>query len=176
MKQLIFILSVLFILAVSIGRYSHLKKTAEDGVSLLVPIYVHKIETASLPHTVHFRYHNIIPADQVSEKDSAIIVQRRPSGRARYVRPYAAKEPLRPREHLLKYHIVHEGGLSQKTDRSKIKFAADIYVLRQEKHSEAFTSPKSLAIKYAILKVNEKGEALLAGLTDGNGVVLSKQY
>ncbi|MGN0903616.1 MAG: hypothetical protein ACI4PW_00495 [Alphaproteobacteria bacterium] len=175
-RALIFIAAVLLILSVAGSRRLLLEAAADHGDRILVPVYVQSVEPAGKTVRVRFRYHTVVPATQVSGKGGMIVVRRRPSGRIVFVRSYRPGEPLRPREHLLKYRVAYDGGLSLKTETSRVKFAADVFTAPlTEADRDLLSDRKKWTVRYAVLDIGRNGDAVLSGLADGNGVLLMKR-
>ncbi len=175
-RTLIFIAAVLLILSVAGSRRLLLEAAAAHGDRILIPVYVQSAEPARKAVRVRFRYDAVVPAAQVSGKGAAVVVRRRPSGRIVFVRPYRPGEPLRPREHLLKYRVAYDGGLSLKTETSRVKFAADVFTApAEETDRDLLSGRKKWAVRYAVLNIGRNGDAVLTGLADGNGVLLTKR-
>ncbi len=175
--------NVLFALLLGIGsfvfisRYETRRDIMENGIEILVPVYVRETQIGERAAKISFRYHSFIPASEILSGSGTAVVRRHSGGRASYVRIYDSQTPLRPGEHLLKFYVEHEAGLQRGTALSKVKFASDEYILRsKEKVSELMDRPKELRIKYAVLKTNGDGDSALWGMADQNGVILSTRY
>lgn len=176
-RALILIAAVLLILSVAGSRRLLLENAAAHGDRILVPVYVQSVEPSGKSVKVRFRYHVVVPPTQVSGKGAVIVVRRRPSGRIAFVRSYRPGEPLRPREHLLKYRVGYDGGLSLKTETSpRVKFAADVFTAPvDETDRDLLSDRKKWTVRYAVLDIGRNGDAVLSGLADGNGVLLTKR-
>lgn len=177
LRNILFCCFLVFIASVLAFRYENRREILENGTEILVPVYVHETECGDRAAKISFRYHSFIPAFEIASGEGTAVIHRHTGGRASFVRMFDPNVPLRPREHLLKFSLNHKTGMKRSTEASKVKFASDAYVLRsKEKVEELMERPKELRVKYAVLKVNGKGEAALWGIADQNGVVLSTLY
>lgn len=158
------------------GRCFVYQNISKNGKQILVPVFVHAEKTNTFPYKVSLRYNNIIPASYIEKITGTIVVRRLHDGKIRFVRLNTHSLPLRPEEMLLRYRIRQIPGIHQNTEKSQINFATDKYPLYTEKNLEKFLKQaRAIAVKYAVLKVDDKGKALLIGFTGQNRLEKSKR-
>ena len=161
-RLIIAVLCPVLILTVLTARYAASARTAKNGVRLLLPVSVLETGEDAFSPFVRLRYHNFIPIDAMLEKKGTIIVERPDDGRAEFS-SLPSKRPLRPRETPLKYVVTDNNG----TDASVRSSAA---FLRFAK-TKGFR-PES--VRFAVVRADRSGNALLTGLADDNGTLLVK--
>lgn len=166
MKRFSYLLLPLVIFIVLIFRWMSIQHTAENGVRILVPVSITGFEKSAFSDFLKLRYHNFIPASEITGKQGIVVVSRSVGGHVHFERQFEKDVPLRPQELLLKYAIVYQPSLFSKDSKSGIRFAGSTFKFKG-KRKTAFKE-----VKYAVLNVNKNGNAVLVGLSDGNGVLL----
>ncbi len=156
------VLSVLFILGVTGARFYATANTAENGKTLLLPVSVVESGRDGFSSYVRVRYDSLIPVSRLTDLSGTVVVERYGNGMARPV-PDAAGRPLRPREMPLKYTIVPAVG---KKTEAELRYAAAFMRCSGKK-------TKVQNVRYAVVRVNETGDAVLVGLADAGGVIVA---
>lgn len=163
MKRYILSLSCsLFILSVLLFRFCSDLKTFRSSETLLLPVRIKEIKTNSFSSVALLRYYNIIPVEEMLKESGVIVVKRSDDGKVSFVSVFTGQE-LHPKEFLLKYTVVPPSPLYQERWRLNIRFAATKF---------PFSRNPSLLLTnayYAMIHVNDDGDALLVGLTDSTG-------
>lgn len=161
-RLIIAVLCPVLILTVLTVRYVASARTAKNGVQLLLPVSVLETGEDAFSPFVRLRYHNFIPINAMLEKKGTIIVERTDGGRTEFS-SLPSKRPLRPRETLLKYTVTDDNGAD-----ASVRFSATL--LRFSK-TNGFR-PES--VRFAVVRADKSGDALLTGLADANGTLLVK--
>lgn len=167
MRRLIVFFCSLLILIVLAGRCFTGIFTVRSGIRLLLPASVQETGKDSFSDFARLRYYNFIPVRSLSDEKGTIVVERRDDGRIRFVSALFDR-PLRPRELLLKYVIVPPLPFGAKTQGPDIRFSSDFLRFFEEKTFQPS------AVRYAVVRVDNAGNAVLTGLADNNGVLLVK--
>ena len=161
-RLIIAVLCPVLILTVLTVRYVASARTAKNGDQLLLPVSVLETGEDAFSPFVRLRYHNFIPINAMLEKKGTIIVERTDGGRTEFS-SLPSKRPLRPRETLLKYTVTDDNGAD-----ASVRFSATF--LRFSK-TNGFL-PES--VRFAVVRADKSGDALLTGLADANGTLLVK--
>ena len=154
-----------FILSFLMVRYLADSKIFETGIRLLLPVWVEDMKTDAFSSAVRIRYYNFIPVEELVKEKGAVVVQRFDDGRAAFVAKFSGQR-LHPRELLLKYAVMPPSLFDSKQHGPNIRFASS--VLRFPKEHTLLPA----AVHYAVVYVNDKGNASLVGLTDAKGTQL----
>ena len=152
----------LFIFCVLLFRFCSDLKTFRSAETLLLPVQIEEIKTDAFSSVAFLRYYNIIPVEEIIEEKGAVVVERLDNGKVSFVSVFTGQK-LHPREFLLKYTVVPSPLVYQKRQKLNIRCAAAKF---------HFSKGQSLLLSnayYAVIRVNNDGEALLVGLTDGSG-------
>ena len=165
MKRIISFLFPAFILSVLIGRYYSDVKIVQTGVKLLLPVSIQEEGRDSFSAFVRLRYYNFIPIRDLAAEKGRVVVERLEDGRIKFISSFSDK-PLRPREVVLKYVIVPSLPFNRKDVEIDILFSSDILRFSSEKKI------RLSAVRYAVVSVDNEGEAVLIGLADKQGVIL----
>lgn len=165
-RNLSIFISSFLILIVLVGRYLADYAAFKNGVRLLLPVWIESVESNAFSSLARIRYYNFIPIEELVQEKGTIVVERFNNGQV----AFAAKsvgQRLRPREVRLKYTITPSSLASSQFQGPNIHFASS--ELR-------FFNQKSLTLSdyYAVVYVNDDGEAFLAGITDHDGTQLIK--
>ncbi|MGN1078808.1 MAG: hypothetical protein ACI4TE_01400 [Alphaproteobacteria bacterium] len=167
MRRFVAFFCPLLILVILSGRYFAGALTVRSGVRLLLAASVQETGKDSFSDFARLRYDNLIPVHSLSEEKGTIAVERLDDGRIRFVSALFDR-PLRPRELLLKYVIVPPLPFGAKTQGPDIRFSSDFLRFFEEKTFQPS------AVRYAVVRVDNAGNAVLTGLADNNGVLLVK--
>lgn len=157
----------LLILIVLAGRCFTDALTVRSGVRLLLAASVQETGNDSFSAFARLRYYNFIPVRSLSAEKGTIVVERLNDGRTRFVSALFDR-PLRPRELLLKYVIVPPSPFNAKAQGPDIRFSSDMLRFPETK------TFRPSAVRYAVVSVDNAGNAVLTGLADNNGVLLVK--
>ena len=166
-KYLLSLICPLFVLGVLIFHYCSDLNTFRSTEMLLLPVRIEEIKTNDFFSVAKIRYYNIIPVDEMIKESGKIVVTRSDNGRVSFVSNFTGQN-LRPREMLLKYTIIPPSLMKQEKRRLNIRFAAT--ELRFAKESSLLPT----TAYYAVVRVNDSGDASLIGLTDSSGTQVVK--
>ena len=166
-KNLLALASSLIILCVLTIRYLSDFETFRAGQSLLLPVWVEEVKTDLFSSKVRIRYYNFIPVENLIKETGTVVVNRFDDGQVDFVAK-SVNQRLHPRELLLKYTLVPPSFLGNKNQSLNIRFASSELRFFNEETEQLS------AIRYAVVHVNDIGEALLVGLADNMGTQLIK--
>lgn len=169
MRRFVVFFCPLLILIVLAGRYFTEVSIARSGTRLLLPVSVKETGKDAFSDFIRLRYYNFIPVHSFSDEKGKIVVQRQDDGQVKFVSSYL-DNPLKPKELLLKYIVVPPMPFNVKTQGPDIRFSSDF--LRFSKIKTFHPS----AVRYAVVSVDNAGNAILTGLADSNGVLLVKSF
>ncbi len=165
MRRLISFFCSLLILIILAGRFFYDQHTAQSGVELLLAVSVQESGRDSFSPFIRLRYYNFIPVYRFADEKGTVVVERRDNGRAGFVSELS-DQPLRPRELRLKYVIAPPLPFESESQGPNIRFASDFFRYSPLKKF------RLSAVRYAVIRVDGAGNALLTGLADSNGVLL----
>jgi len=167
-KTLSVFISSLIVFCVLTVRYVSDFRTFQTGIRLLLPVWIEEEETDAFSSLVRIHYYNFIPVEDLIKESGTVIVSRFDDGQVAFVAKDVGQR-LHPRELRLKYTIAPSLFFTQKKKaKFNVRFASS--ELRFFNKNELQLS----AVRYAVVYVNDYGDAFLAGLTDSTGTQLIK--
>lgn len=175
-RRVLFVFFLIASVFVLVRHGENRRAILRDGTEMLLPVYVRKTERSGRALQVRFHYYSLVPAAEIGTGGDTAVVHRHAGGRVSFVRMFDPSVPLRPREHLLRFRLSHKAGWSRSTESSRVDFASDVFTLRSADKTDAVLKRlKSAGVRFAVLKVDENGNAVLKGLADQNGVTLCER-
>ncbi|MBR7159251.1 MAG: hypothetical protein IKD08_06235 [Alphaproteobacteria bacterium] len=160
-------LGLIFIVALVL--VAHRQYVVNSGTTILVPLGSGKNAKTIDSDYVYLRYKNLIPQKQLEAEQGKIIVYVNSFGVASFVKVYHSGDELKYGEHILDYHIYRPFGLTPAKPR--VYFASYRYRYTDKDNQYNYRNAR-----YAVLKVNDDGFALLSGLADANYNLINKDF
>ena len=151
------------------ARYARLSRVYDGGMEIFVPVAVEADEYGGFPYAVSLRYGAVVPPRHILSFSGTVVVEREENGTVVFIRNHQSGEPLKPQELLLRYDVSGGPDAAARVDFSSSSFP---FYTKERRRAFMQTARKN-PVRYAVLRVDAAGRALLRGFADNDGAAVT---